>query len=642
MARLIVQFPGVVNVVINGIVCGETNQVIRLGLGEHLVSLEGEATEPERHTVNVTTESDPEEVLHVVFVPAKAPVDRFSPLYCRYNGFLLGQFLSLIFASYGWDKYAERRARMTEFLREIAVEVALPEKPQELGGDAHVELLEDVIKKTHKESAELADFLVLGALLTHYGLLAGSDPLTSHESLDQCEHIRAKYDLPPLVPERFVKDGEKEGVDAVLSPSLEYLGEIVDQLEPENDTAFVIMPFKEPYASCFSTFYRPSLEQAGYRAFRAWGGLSNEDYCDLLLKLIEKSGMVWADVSELNYNVLYEVGAAHALEKLSLLVVREDYAGNIPANIGHDAVMQYSMTAEDWPDGTALLMTAIISTLKLAAERGKRLRVGPQGLQETLEFVVAVLRELLVPPEAREAAKRGNNKYSEGDYQAAERHYDEAIRLGLDDALTMLGRGTSRVLLGRYFEAESDLTQVLEDGKETQPREQRMLANFFRGMAREQQENYAGAVEDYDAAIEMGYPETEVRSRRVFANIKLGDLREACADVDRMSALDPQAPKTHEARGDLLAAEGRYPDAVSAYEKAIAAHPRANVQFARALALLMAGRVEEAVEGYRRGSQNADASDLHGALHDLETKGEGQPGLEECRAVLVSIVSEAD
>jgi len=51
-------------------------------------------------------------------------------------------------------------------------------------------------------------------------------------------------------------------VENVLSPSLAYLGKIVDTLEVERDTAFVIMPFKQPYASYYSMLYRPSNPRA--------------------------------------------------------------------------------------------------------------------------------------------------------------------------------------------------------------------------------------------------------------------------------------------------------------------------------------------------------------------------------------------
>ena len=69
---------------------------------------------------------------------------------------------------------------------------------------------------------------------------------------------------------------------------------------------------------------------------------------------------MWADASELNYNVLYELGAAHALGKLSMIVVREEDAARTPANIGHDAIVRYDPRADDWPEGTVLLMAMLI------------------------------------------------------------------------------------------------------------------------------------------------------------------------------------------------------------------------------------------------------------------------------------------
>lgn len=108
--------------------------------------------------------------------------------------------------------------------------------------------------------------------------------------------------------------------------------------------------------------------------------------------------------------MLYEIGAAHALDKLSMLVVREDLADAIPANIGHDAIVKYSPDADDWPEGTVLLMAALISCLKVAAERGERLRVGSEGVEDALRHVGDMLKEVLVPPEAREAARRGRER----------------------------------------------------------------------------------------------------------------------------------------------------------------------------------------------------------------------------------------
>ena len=640
MARLIVQFPGEAKVRVDGAVRGETNRVIPLDAGDHTVTLEGEATEPESHAVKVEEHSDPAEIIRVGFRAAERPVERFSPLYCRYNGFLLGQFLSLSFATFGQDHYQERRSRMLEFLREIDVDVSLPERPPGLGSEEHVALLMRVLPKVGERSEELMKFVLLGALLTHHGILKESDPETARQSLEQVERIREEYDLPPIEIERFAMKGDGAGVDEVLSPSLAYLGEVVERLAVEEDTAFVIMPFKQPYASYFATFYRPALEGAGYRAFRAWGGLSNEDYCDLLLRLIGKVGLVWADVSEMNYNVLYEIGAAHALGKLSMLVVSEECADTIPANIGHDAIVRYTPKAADWPGATVLLMTTLISSLKFAAERGQRLRVSPEGLEQTLTWTGEVLKQLLTPPEASEAAKAGRQKYEEGDYGGAEQLFDEAVRLGLDDALTLLSRGTVRLALGRDAEAEADLTRALDEESTAETREQRMTAAYLRGMARERQENYAGAREDYGTAIELGYADAAVYQRRAYVSVQLGELADARADAERAGELAGDDPDTHALRGDILAAEGRYRDAVAEYDRALAARPSAGAEFSRALALLMSGRAEEAALGYRNGIEAAEEDEPRWALRELEQKASGLPGAEECRAVLTAWAAE--
>lgn len=647
MARLIVQFPGSANVKVGDVVRGETNRIIAVAPGEHVVELVGEATDPERHVVTVDASAGPHDVVRVGFQPVKRPIERFSPLYCLYNGFLFGQFLTLSFAQYGRERYGERRERMLEFLDEIAVPVAVPEEPLELGSDAHGTLLISVASKVAERSQVLADFVSLGALLTHYGGLAESDPATAREVLGAIDIVRERNGLPAIEPERFVIRDTGRGVDDVLSPSLAYLAKLAAALDVEEKTAFVIMPFKPPYASYFGTFYRPALEEAGFRAFRAWGGLSNEDYADLLLTLIEKSGMVWADVSELNYNVLYEIGAAHAFAKLSVLVVREDLATTVPANIGHDAVMQYSPTAEDWPRGTVLLMAALISALQFAAERGQRLRVGPEGVEAALEWVGAALKATLVPPEAEEAARNAREKYGAGDFAAAESLFDEAIRLGLDDEVTKLGRGTSRVALGKYAEAEDDLTGVLGAGTQADgplpgdATEHRSVAAYFRGMAREHRHQYAGARDDYATAIALGYSGAEVFRRRAFVSIQLGETAAAASDVERASALAPEDPETHALRGDFLLADRHYEEAIGEYDASLAARPEPEVALARALALLLSGRLDDATVAYRAAAAEASADGARWALGELERRASGRPGMETCRVILSTRLTTA-
>ena len=196
MARLVVQYPGDAEVQIDGAGAGRTNRVIPLLPGEHEVRLAGEDTEPTSRRVT----GDADEVVHVTFSPAQPPLDRFSPLYCAYNGFLLGQFLSLAFAQFGAREYAARRSRMLEFLREIDVELDIPEAPPGLDSETHVDLIETALPRVAERSRTLAEFLLLGALLTHYGILADSDPATARDTIDQFEFLRAKHKLPEIDP----------------------------------------------------------------------------------------------------------------------------------------------------------------------------------------------------------------------------------------------------------------------------------------------------------------------------------------------------------------------------------------------------------------------------------------------------------
>src|SRR5262249_41425783 len=113
MARLVVQYPGDAEVRVDGETVGRTNRVIPLLPGEHEVRLDGETTDPPSQRGAATAGAG--EVVRVGFSRAETPLERFSPLYCAYNGSLRGQFLSLAFGKFGAREYPQRRARMLEF-----------------------------------------------------------------------------------------------------------------------------------------------------------------------------------------------------------------------------------------------------------------------------------------------------------------------------------------------------------------------------------------------------------------------------------------------------------------------------------------------------------------------------------------------
>lgn len=283
---------------------------------------------------------------------SEADLNRWSPLYCSYNGFVLGQFVLQGYFEHELPQYVLQRKRMQEFLEELGSELVLPDRPFEVGTAFHRGLVNEISGIIRDVSPRLEDFFWLAV---HLLLLGVSD----HESSNAASMVRfyvEKYGLPAPLLERF----SRKDVDGIRSASLAYLTEILGAIEREPKTAFVIMPFSEPFTSYYTTFYRPSLERAGFRGFRAWGGLGDEDYIDLLTRLIQKVGLIWADVSrervpprlgERNPNVLYEIGAARALGVRVILVVDWADAAGLPANIGHEEVLEYSPRSKDWPQG---------------------------------------------------------------------------------------------------------------------------------------------------------------------------------------------------------------------------------------------------------------------------------------------------
>ena len=551
--KLFVQYPAEVIVLIDGMAAGGTNQSLQAAPGHHRVRLDdADGTEPEWRDVELAADDDGP--LVVGFAPRDRPIDRLSPLYSLYNGFMLGQFLAVSFAAYAHSGYPERRMRMQEFLDEIGAVVTLPAQPLAFGGDDYQTLVADVIRAVVVVSQELAELVLLGLQLVMYGHLAATGDVAAEEIASEVERLRLRHglpapDLPSFVP-RLRPDGSSR-IDELLSPALAYLKQAVSMLQEEPDTAFVIMPFAPPYAGYFATFYRPALEATGCRAFRAWGGLSNEDYCELLLALIGRCGLVWADVSDQNPNVFYETGAAHALGKVAVLIVHEAQAEQVPANIGHDAVIRYDPAKPDWPQGAIRLLALTVAALRQAAATGHRLRINRDGLAATLEAAGQRLQRMLIPPEADEARQLGRDALHAGDPELARQMLDRAIALGRNDGDSFVLRAMARLALDDAVGAKADLD-------EAQQRTARPSTELFRlrGLACDQLDDDLGAEADFSRVLAEDPADAEVWFFRGMARDGLAHWEDALADYEKAVALGCEHPQLREQLAALRARLG--------------------------------------------------------------------------------------
>jgi hypothetical protein len=340
--------------------------------------------------------------------PGDAGVERGSPLCHRYHGFVLGQCLALAFMPAGRARFAERRARMGDCLADLGLGAqasALPETPFEPGGPSHAGLLTRLLPHLAARSRELAEFVVLGGLVIHYGLVAADEPVAAAAILTEIERLRGVYDLPPVAPARLAIPADPVEAD-VVGPSLAYLRDILLRLPAEPDTALVVQPFSALFAGVHRGFARPALEDCGYQTFRPWAPFAAEDAAGLDLALIGRSGFVWVDISEADPAQFHAIGAAHALGTRTVIVTRADRAADVPGTVGGDAVIRYDPTDPDWPASAVPLMAACLAALELAAERGERLRVTPGPIARVFDEVSHALRHVLLPAaiEAAEAA----------------------------------------------------------------------------------------------------------------------------------------------------------------------------------------------------------------------------------------------
>ncbi len=315
--------------------------------------------------------------------PATGDSPLGGSLYLRTNGFLLGCFLSLIRFRFARAGFGQHRRRIADFLHEIGADVALP-ATQRAYDAVSDEVLTAVVTACARRSRELADFALLGGICCIDASMRLAGTVESDElrelAVSTLRHHR--IDRPDAAYERFlaqVQDAHTQRevpgvhIDDFLSPALALLTRLIEPLKTDPRCAFVAMPFRAPYAGYYTTLYRPLARALECSAFRMWGGLSGEAYVDLMLAVIRRCGLVIADLSGLNANVVYEVGVARGLDKKVVLLTQRRFAAATPANIGSDQLLLlYSPREKDWPDVTALRFAAQVSMLELAHSNARQ------------------------------------------------------------------------------------------------------------------------------------------------------------------------------------------------------------------------------------------------------------------------------
>jgi hypothetical protein len=128
-------------------------------------------------------------------------------------------------------------------------------------------------------------------------------------------------------------------------------------IDDRRPNAFIAMQFSESYNEVYRDAIRPLVEQIGFEPFRVDEAAGPGIILNDIWARITEASVVIAEVSEANPNVYYEVGAAHALRKPTVLLAQR--GTKLPFDIGPHRCIFYDNSIP----GRARLLDALRGSL---------------------------------------------------------------------------------------------------------------------------------------------------------------------------------------------------------------------------------------------------------------------------------------
>ena len=208
---------------------------------------------------------------------------------------------------------------------------------------------------------------------------------------------------------------------------------------------------------------------------------------------------------------------------------------------------------------------------------------------------------------------RGSTKYFLGKYQDAIVDYDEAIRLKPDDPELYCHRGQANRTLEKYEAALVDYNRAID----LKPGDAKIYNN--RGFVKLQLGQYKEAITDYSEAIRLinsgeaqldsnrensislifkdsGFSEAEVYYNRGAAKLELGEFAEAIADYNAAIQLKPDYAEAYHNRGVVKIQLNQPNEALADFDEAIRINPNyAEAYSNRGGAKLLLGKPNKAI-----------------------------------------------
>src|SRR5215211_2049939 len=188
---------------------------------------------------------------------------------------------------------------------------------------------------------------------------APSSPQQTPQTTTQLPSSPAAEEPKPTVPPSAV-EGPGKTMPELKTPDTEAGSEITSGvIRPDvRPHAFVIMPFGKKkgidgaiydFNAIYSQLIKPSLEMAGFEAFRADEEATSGDILTDMFQELLLADLCIADMSIDNANVFYELGIRHAFRKRGVVHIQAGRA-YMPFDVFNVRTIPYHITTEGLPD----------------------------------------------------------------------------------------------------------------------------------------------------------------------------------------------------------------------------------------------------------------------------------------------------
>lgn len=145
--------------------------------------------------------------------------------------------------------------------------------------------------------------------------------------------------------------------------------------------AFVLMPFDKKFDDIYKYGIKETAKGLGIKAERVDEQIYSEGILDRIYRQIDAADLIIADMSGQNPNVFYEVGYAHAKEKLCILLTQD--AKDIPFDLKHRRHIVYQGSIKAL--GVALASDLEWALREIENVRSSRIKVSLKSAAADLE-----------------------------------------------------------------------------------------------------------------------------------------------------------------------------------------------------------------------------------------------------------------